>query len=243
ERDRTSPEYASEKMSRFCDAPGSLCAPAPSFTRCTWNLKPPLVSFTEIKDPNTWAVRPEPLVLLVIAGTFILATTSGIAYLTKEKPKKQLPDIRGYWHYHVTDSVNRPSHTGKCTITVSNALAKFDGIRRYVGEERNGKRGVTIKNWPWETTWTDYGSDGWLRCEYKFKSFNGYFKLRFADDKATLSELEGTYYLLPDSFEADKPLPNATYGTVRFVRVERDQYDRIPPPEGLEVWSDQAKIG
>ena len=29
------------KMSELCHAPGSLCATAPSFTRCTWNLKPP----------------------------------------------------------------------------------------------------------------------------------------------------------------------------------------------------------
>ncbi len=28
-------------MSQRCDAPGSLCAPASLFTRCTWNLKPP----------------------------------------------------------------------------------------------------------------------------------------------------------------------------------------------------------
>ena len=30
-----------EDMSQLCHAPGSLCAPAPAFTRCTWNLKPP----------------------------------------------------------------------------------------------------------------------------------------------------------------------------------------------------------
>jgi hypothetical protein len=38
-----SPEHAPEKMSQLRHAPGSLCATAPSFTRCTWNLKPPHV--------------------------------------------------------------------------------------------------------------------------------------------------------------------------------------------------------
>ena len=36
-----SSQYAPEKVSQLRHAPGSLCAPAPSFTRCTWNLKPP----------------------------------------------------------------------------------------------------------------------------------------------------------------------------------------------------------
>ena len=30
-----------KEMAQLCDAPGSLCATALSFTRCTWNLKPP----------------------------------------------------------------------------------------------------------------------------------------------------------------------------------------------------------
>ncbi|TKB60971.1 MAG: hypothetical protein E8D49_04330 [Nitrospira sp.] len=36
--------HAPTEMSRLCDAPGSLRASAPSFTRCTWNLKPPFYS-------------------------------------------------------------------------------------------------------------------------------------------------------------------------------------------------------
>jgi transposase InsO family protein len=48
ERHRASVEHAPEEMSRLCHAPGSLCATAPSFTRCTctrctWNLKPPIL--------------------------------------------------------------------------------------------------------------------------------------------------------------------------------------------------------
>lgn len=42
ERHCPSVEHAPEKMSRLCDASGSLCATAPSFTCCTWNLKPPI---------------------------------------------------------------------------------------------------------------------------------------------------------------------------------------------------------
>jgi hypothetical protein len=41
ERHRPSLEHAPEKVSPLRHAPGSLCAAAPSFTRCTWNLKPP----------------------------------------------------------------------------------------------------------------------------------------------------------------------------------------------------------
>jgi hypothetical protein len=40
-RHRPSPEHPPTNMSRLCYASGSLCAPAPVFTRCTWNLKPP----------------------------------------------------------------------------------------------------------------------------------------------------------------------------------------------------------
>ena len=29
-------------MFGLCHAPGGLCAAAPLFTRCTWNLKPPI---------------------------------------------------------------------------------------------------------------------------------------------------------------------------------------------------------
>ena len=41
---RPSPEHAPKKMSQLRHAHGSLCAPAPSFTRCTCNLKPPFFS-------------------------------------------------------------------------------------------------------------------------------------------------------------------------------------------------------
>src|SRR3972149_11757269 len=38
---RPSPEHAPTEMCELRHAPGSLGAPAPLFTRCTWNLKPP----------------------------------------------------------------------------------------------------------------------------------------------------------------------------------------------------------
>ena len=41
ERHRASSEHAPEKIPQRCHALGRLCAPAPSCTRCTWNLKPP----------------------------------------------------------------------------------------------------------------------------------------------------------------------------------------------------------
>jgi IS30 family transposase len=41
ERHCASAEHAPPKMSQLRHAPRSLCAPAPAFTHCTWNLKPP----------------------------------------------------------------------------------------------------------------------------------------------------------------------------------------------------------
>ena len=39
-------EHTPTKMSDLRHAPGSLYATAPSFTRCTWNLKPPIVKIS-----------------------------------------------------------------------------------------------------------------------------------------------------------------------------------------------------
>lgn len=195
-----------------------------------------VVNFKHINDPDTWSIRSSPLILLIVVGIILIATTMVILYLTKEKQKQRLPDISGYWHYHIKDAANKPSHTGNCTITFDAGVAKFVGTRRFVVEERTGKLGSIEINWPWETTWTDYGTDGWFRCEYKFKSFNGYFKIRFSDRESSKNEFEGTYYLLPDSFENGKLPPNALYGTVKFQRVLENKYTEVRPPVGAEVW-------
>ena len=56
---RPSLQHASQKMPQFCHAPGSLYATAPSFTRCTWNLKPPRkrISRTNYKTGDVCDVK------------------------------------------------------------------------------------------------------------------------------------------------------------------------------------------
>lgn len=190
----------------------------------------------ELKDPDSWSIRNSPKELLVTIGIALSFLSALIIYLTREKPRQKVPDIYGYWHYFVTDSQNMPSHTGKCLIAKDGEMPKFKGIRCYVAEHRNGKFGVVRKNWPWETTWTHYGSDGWFRCEYTFKSFNGYFKIHFDSPESSENEFDGLYYLLPDSFEDGKPPPNAMYGTIKYIRVTKKKYDDVIPPKGLEIW-------
>ncbi len=53
ERHRLSAQYTSTEMPRLCDAAGGLCATAPLFTRCTWNLKPPYVCRISIAIPRS----------------------------------------------------------------------------------------------------------------------------------------------------------------------------------------------
>jgi hypothetical protein len=191
----------------------------------------------QLKDPTLWHLRGEPMIPLIAIGMTVLVSSVIVTYLTKDKAKRRVPDISDYWHYHVWDSSNKSSHTGRCTIIVDSDKVKFDGIRCFVVVIRNGRQGILNVRWPWESSWSDYGEDGWLRCEYKFRSFNGYFKVRFLDQESAENEFEGIYYLLPDSFENEVPPPNAMYGTVKYQRVTKNEFENVSPPSGLEIWS------
>lgn len=96
--------------------------------------------------------------------------------------------------------------------------------------------GATETKLAWESTWTDYGHDGWFRCEYKFKSFNGYFKVTFEDQGTDINDFDGTHYLLPDSFEPGQHPPNALYGTIKVSRVSKTHFEFVKPPAHLTVW-------
>ena len=184
----------------------------------------------QLKDPTSWKELSQVSISLTSIGVLLIISSVSTALLTKEKSKQKLPNIAGHWHYHVRDGANKSSHTGKCIVSVSTGRVKFDGIRRFVVEVTNGNHSVKEVNWPWETTWVDYCDDGLLRSEYTFRSFNGYFKVRFADRQVAEHQFSGTYYLLPDSFEDSRPPPNAMYGTVEYKRVHKDQYDNVSPP-------------
>ena len=206
-------------------------------------IETPLNSLTDLWKCNAWIERKEPLYLDIFIGVlFIVLVIIFILYDKSSNSntlKNRLPDIAGsYWHYHVTGSDTRPSHNGKCRIMVDkNGVASFHGTRCYGVEKQNGNMFAVAMNIPWESTWTDYGADGWFRCEYVSSLLHGYFKIHFNDYKTARDKFDGVFYMLPDANIKSENPPNTVYGTIVYLRVSEEQYDQIMPPNKLPVFN------